>query len=413
MTKAETPVAVATKPSMFIPQHEVPKEVDPLLVTILSWPRPHNSLAELRFRGWLAARLNDPALKLKPVVYLGAGTMFLNVPQPDGKSSTTLFSCHIDTVDASIHGALEQANGKEVPKVKKLTYDPNFGEIALDKLSTVGTCLGADDGVGVWLMLKMIQAKVPGGYIFHTGEECGGVGSTATAREHPDFLKKFDIALAFDRPHCDEVITHQRGGTECASQKCAQALCARLNKHGFNYAPSAKGTFTDTANYRKLIPECFNLGVGYDSQHGYNETLDYARASALLDALCHIDWDSLPVDRDPAKPDPRPEYEKWTHGVYEGYKGRDMFDDFEPKPPKKKGKVATPSFGPKKAAPPPVYEPPISAFDDALLGTREDIIYMCEDNPEATADTIQDLLVEIAQLRAQVAVLTQFTKRSF
>jgi len=401
------------KEALFIPQHEVPAAVDQLLVTILSWPRPHGSAAEGRFRAWLAAHLANPTFKAKvsPVKYLGASSLYVEIPSPGGAKSTTLFSCHIDTVDTSIFGILETVNGKEVPRVKKLTYDPNFGEIALDKASTVGSCLGADDGVGVWLMLKMIEAGVPGGYIFHTGEECGGLGSRATLAEHLPILSEYEIALAFDRPHNDEVITHQRG-QECASQKCALALCERLNKHGFAYKPSAKGVFTDTANYRKVIPECFNLGVGYDRQHGYQETLDYAHAAALLEALCHVDWDSLPIDRDPAKPDPAPKHEPYDYKKLNQNWAKDtsLFDDFEPKRGKKKGKVVQHSFGPKA---PPAYVPPISAFEDAMLGTRDDITFMCDENPEAIADMVQDLLLEVAQLRAQIAVLTQFNQRSF
>ncbi len=402
------------KEALFIPQHEVPTAVDQLLVTILSWPRPHGSAAELRFRGWLAAHLANPTFKAKvsPVKYLGASSLYVEIPSPGGTKATTLFSCHIDTVDTSIFGILETVNGKEVPCVKELTYDPNFGEIALDKASTVGSCLGADDGVGVWIMLKMIEAGVPGGYIFHTGEECGGIGSRATLAEHLPILSEYEIALAFDRPHNDEVITHQRG-QECASQKCALALCERLNKHGFAYKPSAKGVFTDTANYRKVIPECFNLGVGYDRQHGYQETLDYAHAAALLEALCHVDWDSLPIDRDPAKPDPVPKYEPYDYKKWNTPSKGSLFGDFEPKLGKKKGKVVQHSFGPKKAGPPPAYTPAESSFDRAMELTYDDVLLDCDSQPEVVAAYVQDLMVEIAQLRAQVAVLTQFNQRSF
>jgi len=377
--------------SLIGPQHEVPTEADPLLVTILSWPRPHGSPAEGRFRAWLAAHILD-AYPTGKVQYLGAGSMFVAVPLPDGKASTTMFSCHIDTVDA-------QSCGKDAEPVRKmLTYDPNFGIIALDKNTVNGTCLGADDGVGVWIMLKLLKAKCPGGYMFHTGEECGGIGSTANVKDFQTTLAKFKLALAFDRADDSEVITHQRGRSECASDVCAKALCDRLNKHGFEFEPSSRGVFTDTANYRHIIPECFNLGVGYRNQHGANETLDYSHASALVDALCRVDWPSLPIVRDPKKPEPQPA--KWSSN-YGGMAGGLWGDktDFD-YPTKKKAKKATPK--------PPEYTLPVSAFDDAMLTSRDDIAYLCESSPEVVVDMVVDLTVEVARLRAEVMVLRAF-----
>lgn len=377
-------------------QHSVPAEVDKLLVTILSWPRPHDSYAEKKFRSWLAAQIKA-ADKDAAVLYLGGGSLYVEPAVADTPYTQVLFSCHIDTVDSSISGAPRIVKGKETHKVKKLTYDPNFGVICLDKATETGTCLGADDGVGVWLMLEMIRAGVPGGYIFHTGEECGGVGSRAMAADYKSVLEKYKVALAFDRPHNDEVITHQRG-QECASKECGDALCGMLNDFGFKYATSTKGVFTDTANYRKLIPECFNLGVGYDSQHGVNEMLDYAHAAALKDALLGVHWNELPVKRDHLKPDPVPVYEqtaKWRGR--DSYAGMGLFDDGEwPR------RTVTP-FKPKVA--PPKYEDPRSGFDDLMTRSLEDILYDMDQDPDYAADTVESLMVEVGRLRAEIAVL--------
>ena len=50
-------------------------------------------------------------------------------------------------------------------------------------------CLGGDDGTGVWLMTKLIEAGVPGRYIFHRAEEVGGRGSGWIERIVKTFCK--------------------------------------------------------------------------------------------------------------------------------------------------------------------------------------------------------------------------------
>lgn len=266
-----------------------PKTVDPLLVKILGWKRGFESKPELEFMAWLHGKIKDlgHTFDIK-----ARGCVAVTVPRKDGKQSAVLFSCHTDTVHWGTNF-----------QPQKIVYDPTFGHIFLDKDDPdAGNCLGADDGAGVWLMLKLLEQKVPGTYVFHRGEEKGGIGSAAMAKDNREWLEQFDIAVAFDRPGNTEVITHQRGRTRCASDKFALALCKAINKsENMAYAPSDRGVFTDTYNYREIIPECVNIGVGYHSQHGKDETLDYSHLVDLLDALLDIDWDALPVDRDPKK----------------------------------------------------------------------------------------------------------------
>jgi hypothetical protein len=59
--------------------------------------------------------------------------------------------------------------------------------------------LGADDGAGIALLLRMIDNKIPGSYIFHLREEIGGTCAKGMAMHHSDFLVKFDRAITFDR----------------------------------------------------------------------------------------------------------------------------------------------------------------------------------------------------------------------
>jgi hypothetical protein len=160
--------------------------------------------------------------------------------------------------------------------------------------------LGADDAAGAWVMLEMIDAGVPGTYMFHRGEECGGLGSRHIANKHTDFLEMHDYAIAFDRRGSTSVITHQGYG-RCCSDAFAQALADAINDDGVSmYMPDDTGVFTDTANYTDDIPECTNLSCGYANEHSGNETLHLPTLFALRDACLRIDWASLPVARDPA-----------------------------------------------------------------------------------------------------------------
>jgi hypothetical protein len=323
------------------------------------------------------------------------------VPRLDGGGTpTTLFSCHIDTVDAQVEGILT-VDG--IPQTKLLTYETDFGTIGLDRASKAGTCLGADCGIGVWHMLKMIQAGVPGGYIFHTGEECGAIGSRAVLAAHAAILDKYDLAIAFDRPNGNEVITHQ-GGAECCSAKFATALSAQLNKHdtGFKYAPSSRGVFTDTKIYRGVIAECTNIGVGYYDQHGRNETQDYAHSVVLQQALEAINWEALPVDRDPLKPDPV--YASKPGSYYNP--SRDLFSGDDAIWATKKVKATAPNKPMKKVeALPPAYEPVASVFDEMKVSTLDDLLGWMEADPDDCAQAVISLMLEVGRLRSDCAIL--------
>lgn len=371
------------------PEHPIPEAVDPLLVTILSWPRKHNSASEQGFKVWLNAEL----AKHGTVRNHAEGALSVTILPADGKASTTLFSCHIDTIDPLVPTAAD-------PLAKKrLTYDPNFGLIGLDT-NSVGDSLGADDGIGVWIMLSMVAAKVPGTYVFHRGEECGGVSAKAIAAREKDWLKQFDACVAFDRPRTNEVITHQ-GGRECASQKFALALCTHLNASGFDYKPSAAGVYTDNKEYRGVIAECVNLGVGYEGQHGRQETQDYAHAHALMLACLALAWDALPIDRDPAKPDPVPVYKgtnakpMWKDSLWDDAYNDGWRDDAKDKKPAAKASIKLPTAEESRAA----------LIDDARCMSLDDLRWTCTEEPDATLELVVALLRENSRLKADVATL--------
>lgn len=388
------------------PEYPTPEMVDPLMAAILSTRRAHNSKGDMMFRSWLKDQLK--ACGTGCVMY--DENIVVQQLSPEGATVPVLFSCHIDTV----HGMLES----DTLQPQKLMYDPTFGHIFLDKTSQ-SSCLGADDGAGIYIMLKMLQHKVPGTYIFHVGEERGGIGSKALAASKADWLKNHKIAVAFDRPNTTEVIRMQRGVVG-ASYTCAKALSEALNAFGLNYEPSDKGVYTDTAEYFGLIPECFNLGVGYTSQHTPSEILDYAHVEALLDACIQLDWQALPIQRDPTSWTPpfkgggrhtgngfRPvTYDEDFDGLDDLFAARDSHHS-QAKNTGSKGKQQGKASASKHAA----NRSQAGFLDSGTLKERlehfshRELLALVREEPITAANVIQGLLIELTAEQQKYSML--------
>ena len=248
---------------------------DERLHEMLRYKRPHEGKTE---HIWV-----DRFLGKYETEYIDEAAFLIEVPLADGTQSKTIFSCHVDTV--------HRTDGMQRVKYDRKTqcYFKDDGEP-----------LGADDGAGAWIMLEMIDAGIPGMYIFHRGEERGGIGSSYMASKFGHWLEKFDRAIAFDRRGSSDVITHQ-GSQRCCSDDFAQALSDAFNAHNdeLMYVPDDGGVFTDTANYTELIPECTNVSCGYQNEHTGKETLHLPTVFALRDACLSVDWENLPTKRDP------------------------------------------------------------------------------------------------------------------
>jgi len=159
-----------------------------------------------------------------------------------------------------------------------------------------GNCLGADDGTGVWLMLEMIAAARPGRYIFHRGEERGCKGSQWIADNNKAALENATAAIAFDRRDFNNIITHQGG-----ERGCSEAFATSIANQLPGFKPDPSGLFTDTRKYFRLVPECTNLSVGYQSQHGPLERQYLDFAASLRTAMLTFDTKLLTIERDPTK----------------------------------------------------------------------------------------------------------------
>lgn len=211
-------------------------------------------------------------------------------------TAPVLWSCHTDTV----HGT----GGRQ--KVRKANGIYHLAQRNTNQASR-GNCLGADDGAGVWLMCELIKARVEGLYIFHAGEEHGGIGSQWLEKNTPKVLEGIQFAIALDRRGTRDVITHQFSA-RCCSDAFARSLARGLD---MDYHLSDGGVFTDTANYTDAIGECTNLSVGYANEHSPQETLDVQHLAALRNALIHLDIDALVAERQPGEYDERNWYQQY------------------------------------------------------------------------------------------------------
>jgi hypothetical protein len=232
---------------------------------------------------------------------------FGNVRVRVGTDIETLFSCHTDTVHRR-SGEIRLA----------LTTGPTDSQkgyvVAFDKEKAERSILGADDKVGCFILCEMIAAGIGGLYIFHRGEERGGLGSQWIADHDAGILKGINRAVAFDRANYTDIIDNQRGGVCCSKtfvDALKQQLDTSVHRRGFvnTKFASAIGSFTDTASYIYDVSECTNISVGYFNQHSKEEYFDLVwLTSILLPSIMEVKWNELPSVRALTK--------KWTSTTY-------------------------------------------------------------------------------------------------
>jgi len=196
-----------------------------------------------------------------------------------GEGYTTMFTCHLDTA---------------------CSYNRKVNHRQAERfIGTDGnSILGADDKAGMVVLLYMIENQVPGLYYFFIGEEVGCIGSSALAEnfDRPEITK----VVSFDRRGTTSIITEQMFG-KCCSDEFAEALADALNSTGLGLqmVPDNTGILTDSAQFVELVPECTNISVGYYNEHTVKEIQDIDYLISLCRAVVKIDWESLPIVREP------------------------------------------------------------------------------------------------------------------
>jgi hypothetical protein len=221
------------------------------------------------------------------------GNLFIKIGESD-----VMFTSHLDTATSAY------------TKVNHV-FDGNI-------IKTDGkSILGADDKAGVTVMLNMIEKQVPGLYYFFLGEEVGCVGSKKVAeKQKVEKIPYINKVISFDRRGTDSIITFQ-ASSRCCSDKFGEELSKRLNEveSTFKYKNDPTGVYTDSAQFVKIYPECTNISVGYYSEHTFSERQDIEHLAKLAEACTKIDWNTLPVERDPSKV----EYSSYGYGRWGGW----------------------------------------------------------------------------------------------
>lgn len=273
------------------------------LFEMLKYKRPHDSVTEHEF----VNRFIDSIQGMEKDSF---GNRYLTI----GESPTTMWSCHVDTVHKS--------HGKQ-----GIIYHKDCLIVERDPRDNLKEPLGADDAVGVWILLNMIHHGIHGLYIFHRGEEKGGLGSDYITSYTPELVKGINHAIAFDRAGDSDIITYQFGG-RCCSDGFAYNLADRLNGRNISLIPCERGIFTDTANYTHLIPECTNISVGYYDEHTPNECVDLFHLTCLMDSILDANFDNLPVLKEVDELFvPTTQDKSWNKTTYKTYNKADTWLD--------------------------------------------------------------------------------------
>lgn len=261
------------------------------LVDMLRYRRPEGSETQRIF----CERYLKPAMG-EPDAH---GNYIKLINYPNGGAPYLCFTAHHDTVHKTDGMQHLVVNGDKV-------------------MATDSNCLGADCTTGIWLVLEMIHAKIPGIYVVHAGEEIGCVGSKALVKDHPSWLDHTKAVISFDRKGEESVITHQMG-YRTASDAFAVSFAEALNLQSLR--PDNTGVYTDSNEYVDVVGECTNISVGYLDQHTSKESQDMFFAYFLREHLLKADWEKLVFEREPGT------FEVEHSRFYQGRYSYNYYDD--------------------------------------------------------------------------------------
>ena len=289
MANVQNPSATAIKPAA--PAWQKPRIIlppDPLIVCEITDPLDVKLTFDELTRQTCPS--GEEAARFAPMLTKmgwqddGCGNWNIQV----GEGFTTAFTEHLDDVSRTRRNVTKVTN-------------PDTGLLETDGK----TILGADCKAGVAIMLYMIAVETPGLYVLFREEEIGRLGSEDALRANSLPLASITKMVSFDRKGYYSVITEQMG-QECCSDAFATALTEKLNDFfgwGHNekkcWAPDPCGSYTDSASFMGVIPECTNLSVGYHYAHSESECLDLGFLTNMAFACSAMDWNELPVERDP------------------------------------------------------------------------------------------------------------------
>lgn len=294
----------------------------PTLLEILSYRRGFETEGEVTF----IKKHIKPLSKKEDLLFVedAFGNILVTVPDTMwDKPPRILHNAHTDSCHSSRNPSVYQSlalcddgmirlldevnyKRKEVPKPAKIGR--NVKQKKADRVhSTFGEVLGSDDGTGIYIMLQMIEARVPGYYLFTRGEEVGGQGVNYLMQDEeqtilsclPDYL---ELVISYDRKDLGSIITEQSCGV-CMGNDAAGIFSSMLYDKWLEadqekiysgvFKADPTGSYTDSAAFVDMAKHCTNLSVGYYRQHSSMEYQDPAFAELLAQVLVELDWYAL------------------------------------------------------------------------------------------------------------------------
>ena len=292
------------------------------------------------------------------------GNLFIQIGESD-----VMFTAHLDTA---------------TPALTEVTHVFEGNIIKTDGKSI----LGADDKAGVTIMLNMIENSIPGLYYFFLGEEVGCIGSRKVATvQKENKIEGINKVISFDRRGNNSIITYQ-SGARCCSDTFGSALSKALNDADstFKYENDDTGILTDSVQFVSIYAECTNISVGYQNEHTFSEKQDIEHLTKLAEACLKVDWNALPVERDPSTT----EYK--SYGSYGSWGSRYYDDEYDYTGYRKTAYTAKPA---DKIEPVWFYDNKygyVSNIEINLTTKKVVKVDLCKDRIEHERTLIEDLL---------------------
>ena len=146
--------------------------------------------------------------------------------------------------------------------------------------------LGADDRVGVFMILSMIRQGLRPSVLFTTDEESGSTSGRAFAKRYKESFYKYGVKylLELDRS----------GHNDCVFYRCENdAFKSYIEKFGFE---TALGSFTDISVLCPILGVAgVNLSVGYFNEHSISEMIDLFTMSKNYDIIYYMVKESIKI----------------------------------------------------------------------------------------------------------------------
>lgn len=264
------------------------------LLKLYSFESVHNTPDEKALADWL-----EEWFVKHEIEYTRDGDNFYKLDQ----YQEPILSAHLDQV---------KTNGKA--EYFYLTPDKHI--IAYNK-DWERTSLGGDDKNGVWIILKMLEKKLPINFIISAGEEVGCVG-----------IKQLDTSKVLDKINTLDtwcIVLDRRGSNDVLDSGSDSTYCKTLAQDICNYLGDmsvTSGSLSDTATICEYC-ESVNMSVAYEKPHQAEEHTNWVRLQCICDYVEQLCTDFVHYPTDPSV------YVKKTRYYNNSKKGKKYEDDYE------------------------------------------------------------------------------------